>query len=136
MESFDSFRKIGKYEISNVCLHTYPCRHQIKFENGDTKLMSGDKIYRLFKSEGLSDSHIDSYAEWVRQRDFPSTEEIKKSIDDLLRIREVSEKRAKEEAEQRKIINKYKASSRLDKLKSENNIIKINNTNDNLYTKN
>jgi hypothetical protein len=120
----DSFRKIGKYEISNKCLHSYPCKHTIKFENGETQIISGDKIYRLFKSEGLSDTHIDSYAEWVRQRDFPSPEEIKKREDDLLIIQQDSKKRAKEVIEQQKIVNHYKASSRLDKLKNQNNIIK------------
>lgn len=120
----NSFIKIGKYEISNICLETYPCKHYIKFENGETELMSGDKIYRLFKSEGLTYHHIDSYAEWVRQHDFPSPEEIKKKEDDQLRIRQASEKRAKEQAEQQKIVNQYKASSRLDKLKNKNNIIK------------
>lgn len=124
MEILNSFRKIGKYEISNHCLHSYPCKHKIKFENGVTKLISGDKIYRLFKSEGLSDPHIDSYAEWVRQCDFPSAEEIKKREYDLLIIQQASEKRAKEATEKQKIVNQYKASSRLDKLKNQNNIIK------------
>lgn len=124
MDELNSFRKIGKYEISNICLQSYPCKHYIKFKNGDTKLLSGDKIYRLFKSEGLSDLHIDEYAEWVRQCDFPSAEEIIKSKNDILRIQQASEKRAKETAEEQKIVNQYKASSRIDKLKNQNNIIK------------
>lgn len=119
-----TFRKIGKYEISNLCFQTYPCKHTIKFENGETQLLSGATIYCLFKSEGLSDTHIDSYAEWVRQRDFPSPEEIKKREDDILIIQQDSEKRKEEAIEQQKIVNQYKASSRLDKLKNQNNIIK------------
>jgi hypothetical protein len=51
--------------------------------------MSGDDIYRLFKSENLSDSHIDQYAEDVRQYDFPTPEEIKKRKD----IQEIREKK-------------------------------------------
>ena len=76
MELLNSFRKVGKYEISNICLETYPCQHYVKFKNGETKILFGDKIYRLFKSEGLTDPHIDSYAKWVREHDFPSLEEI------------------------------------------------------------
>jgi hypothetical protein len=51
--------------------------------------MSGDDIYRLFKSENLSDSHIDKYAEHVRRCDFPTPEEIKKRKD----IQEIREKK-------------------------------------------
>jgi len=120
MEILNGFRKIGKYEISNYCLETYPCQHNFKFKNGETKLISGGEIYRLFKSEGLSDPHIDRYAEWVRQHDFPTPEEIKKRKDDLLIIQQAEEKRANEEAEEQKIVNQYKASSRLDKLKNKN----------------
>jgi hypothetical protein len=117
----DGFRKIGKYEISNMCLESYPCKHRIKFENGETQILSGDKIYCLFKSEGLSDAHIDSYAEWVSQFYLPSPEEIKTHEDDLLIIQQYSKKREKEAIEQQKIVNQYKASSRLDKLKNQNN---------------
>jgi hypothetical protein len=88
METINSFRKIGQYEISNICLESYPCKHYIKLKNGDTKLMSGDKIYRLFKSEGLSDPHIDKYAEYVRQSYFPNPLEITKRKNDLLRIQQ------------------------------------------------
>jgi hypothetical protein len=122
IEISNTFRKIGEYEISNRCLQSYPCKHYIKLKNGNTKLMSGDKIYRLFKTEGLSDPHIDKYAEWVRQQDFPTLEEIMKKKNDPLRIQQDSEKRAKEEEEKQKIINQYKASSRIDKLKNKNNI--------------
>ena len=98
METFNTFRKIGKYEISNTCLQTYPCKHMIKFQNGTSKLLCGGEIYRLFKSEGLNDSHIDKYSEFVRQQDFPTLEEIKKRISDKIRIKAESEKRKKEEA--------------------------------------
>jgi hypothetical protein len=123
MLNFDSFRKVGKYEISNTCLHTYPCQHIIKYEK-ETKLMFADKIYRLFKSEGLFDEHIDSYSEWVRQRDFPTPEEIKERKNNIIKNHQASENRAIEEAERVKIVDQYKASSRLEKLKNKNNIIK------------
>ena len=113
----NSFKKVGNYEISDICLESYPCKHIIQFEDGRRQIMSGDDIYRLFQMEGLTDPHIDKYAEFVKQQDFPSVEEIKKRTDDKLRIQEISKKRAEEEAEQQKIIHQYKASSRLDKLK-------------------
>jgi hypothetical protein len=128
MKRLNRYEKIGKYEISEICLQSYPCQHYIKFNDGEIKTMRADNIYRLFKSEGLSYPHIDEYAEYVRQRDFPTPEEIKKRKDDF---REASEKRAKEneirakeEAEQQKTIDQYKASSRIDKLKNKNNIVK------------
>lgn len=139
MEIFNSFRKIGKYEISNCCLETCPCQHYIKFENGETELLSSDIIYCLFKSEGLSDPHIDidyedididseglsyRYAEFVRQRDCISPEEILKRTVDRVIIQQAYEKRAKDATEQQKIVDQYKASSRIDKLKNKNNIIK------------
>ena len=55
MERFNSFRKVGKYEISNTCLQTYPCKHTIIFENGESKLMSGDKIFTLLSFMYLID---------------------------------------------------------------------------------
>ena len=119
MGTSHSFRKIGKYKISHLCFESYPCKHFIKFENGENKLMGSDQIYRLFKSEGLSDPHIDRHAEFVRKLDFPTPDEIQKRIDDQLIQQQASEKRAEQYAEQEKIINKYKASSRLDKLKQK-----------------
>lgn len=69
MENINGFRKIGKYEISNACLQSYPCKHLINISYGEQKLMSGDEIYRLFNSEGLSDPHIDIYADFFIQND-------------------------------------------------------------------
>lgn len=66
----NNYRTIGKYKMSNICLESYPCQHIIEFENGEKKLMFGDKIYCLFNSEGLSDPHIDHYAEWVKKRNY------------------------------------------------------------------
>ena len=122
MNILDDFKKIGRYKMSKMCLSTYPCQHSIKFENGDTKLMSGGDIYRLFKLEGLYDPHIDSYAEWVRQQDFPSPEEIQMRKNNELSIQQAYEKATQAAAEQQHIINQYKASSRLDRLKNKHNI--------------
>ena len=122
MEDLNGYRKVGKYEISNNCKEIYPGRYHVKFENGDARWMSGDKIYRLFKSEGLSDPAIDQYAEFVRQHDHPTLQEMKKRVENQLMIKIQTDKREKEYVEQQKIVNQYKASSRLDKLKMKNNI--------------
>ena len=122
MERFNSFRKVGKYEISNTCLQSYPCKHNIRFENGETKLMSSDKIFSLLKNEGLTDKHFDIYEEFIRKRDFPTPEEIKKRENEIQMMQQAAEQWNREFAEQQKIIDQYKASSRLEKLKMKNNI--------------
>lgn len=118
----NDFRKIGKYEISNLCLQSFPCKHYIKLENGNVTLKSSDQIYRLFKSEGLTDPHIDKYAEWVRKCDFPTPEEILEDKNNFLKNQKESEIRTKERDEKQKIIEQYKASSQIDKLKKKHNI--------------
>lgn len=120
----EGYRKIGKYEISDMCLESYPCQHYIRLENKTARLMSGADIYCLFKSEGLSDPHINQYAEFVRQRDFPTEAEIQKRQMDMLICQQNSDKRKKEEAERQQTIDLYKASSRIDKLKNRHNITK------------
>lgn len=118
----DSYREVGNYELSTLCMESYPCQHYVKFKNGNTRLFTSDIIYRIFKSEGLSDPHIDKYAEFVRQHDFPTPEEIVIIKNMKLKNQEVIEKREKEADEKQKIINQYKASSRIDKLKKQNNV--------------
>ena len=122
MEELNSFRKVGKYQISNICLETYPCQHFVKFKNGEITRLFSHEIYRLFKSEGLSDSHIDGYAEYVRQCDNPTLEEITKREHEKIKIQQDSEKRKQAEVERQIIVNQSKASSRIDKLKSKHNI--------------
>jgi hypothetical protein len=122
MERFNTFRKVGKYEISTICLQSYPCKHYIRFENGETMMMSGAKIYGLLNAEGLSDKHFDCYAEYIRRRDFPTPEEIKQREEENLKIEQSIKIREKECNEQQKIVNQFKASSRIEKLKMKNNI--------------
>lgn len=63
--------KNGHYTICGPCFHSYPCRHRvINNITGETKTMSGTKIYRLFTEENIPiPSHFKSYAELVRQED-------------------------------------------------------------------
>ena len=102
MEDLNGFKKIGNYELSTICLKSYPCQHVVKLKNGDTRLMRSDNIYRLFKSEGLSDPHIDMYAEWVRQCDYLSSKEIMNREHNILKIQQDEKQRAKEKDEQQK----------------------------------
>ena len=122
MERFNSFRKVGKYEISTICLQTYPCKHTIRFENGETNIMSAPKIYTLLNAEGLSDKHFDYCAEYIRRRDFPTPEEIKQREEENFKIEESIKIREKQYNEQQKIVNQFKASSIIEKLKMKNNI--------------
>jgi hypothetical protein len=85
-------------------------------------MMLGDKIYTLLDAEGLSDKHFDYCAEYIRRRDFPTSEEIKQREEKKLKIEESIKIREKECNEQQKIVNQFKASSVIEKLKMKNNI--------------
>ena len=101
---------IGKYEISDLCFQSSPCQHYVKnIETGTAQLMFGDNIYSMLKNDGLTYPHFDCYAEFIRKRDNPTKEEL-------------DEKQRKERDEREKITNTYKASSRLERLKLQNNI--------------
>jgi len=113
---------VGKYEISDLCLLTYPCQHFVtNTETGEASRMSGDKIFCMLRDEKLSHPHFAPFAECVIKRDNPTPEEIaerdarKKQRDEQL------EKHKKEQEEREKLINTYKASSRLERLKAKNN---------------
>ena len=52
-----------KYEISQMCLQSYPCQHDVRdMETGVTQTMSGDTIYKMLKKEGLTDPHFEMYS--------------------------------------------------------------------------
>ena len=120
MDKTETFRQVGPFEISNLCLETYPCQHYVRFQNGNTVRMGGADIHCLLKSNGLSDVHFDMYATYVKQRNSPdeierqktmqlSAEEFAKQIAKV----EAAKQLAKEEAELQTIVSQTKASSRL-----------------------
>jgi hypothetical protein len=93
--------------------------------------MFGDNIYILLKDIGKSDKHFDIYAEYIRKRDHPTAEEISERENRERRFQEQEEQEEQEEQaerrkiereEQEKITNQYKASSRLERLKTKNNV--------------
>ncbi len=108
-ETFQEYRKIGKYNISTTSMQTYPCIHSVKFENGDERMMRGDKIYSMLHSEGLSDKYFDKYAEFVRKCDLPTPEEKREREEQELESKLEQEKYIKEQnekqIEQQKIID-------------------------------
>ena len=113
-----TFRKIGEFYISNLCLETYPCKHYIKLKNGETKLMRGDDIYKLFHKNGIKDDHFDKYIEFIKnekQRKIDFTESAKQ-------IKKEMNEKQKQRDKEKAIIEQYKASSRIEKLKQQNNI--------------
>jgi hypothetical protein len=122
MDAFNTFKKVGKYEISNLCYETYPCKHSVRFESGETRTMLGDKIYSLLCAEGLSDAHFNGYKEVIRRREFPTPEEIKEREERELQIEQEMKLREQQCQEQQQIVNKYKASSRIEQLKLKHNI--------------
>jgi hypothetical protein len=59
----DTFYNVGKYEISNMCLQTYPCKHRVyNKETGVSSIKSGVAIYSMLKNEGLSHEHFNEFA--------------------------------------------------------------------------
>ncbi len=115
----NSYRKVGNYKISNMCLESYPCKHSVCFKNGNTEIISGDVIYRWLKAEGLSDEHLDQYAKYVRKIHFPTLEEIKERKYKM-KIEEAKKEYIEREKErEQQIVDQYKASSRIEKLKQK-----------------
>jgi len=114
---------IGKYEITDMCFLTYPCQHYVKnIETGTSQLMFGDRIFSMLKNDGLTYPHFDGYAEFIRKRDNPTKEELDEKLFRKKKMEEQMEKQRKERDEIEKITNTYKASSRLERLKLQNNI--------------
>lgn len=117
MDETETFQNFGRFEISNVCLESYPCEHYVRFKTGGGVTMGGVEIHCLLKSSGLSDPHFDVFAEFVNE-DSPDDIERRKTM--LLEVEEYAKQRqAKEETEQRMVVSQTKASSRLNKLKQK-----------------
>ena len=120
MEDLHKYTIIGNFEISDLCLQTYPCKHNVKNRiTCESSLMYGDEIFILLKNIGKSHKHFDDYAEFIRKRDHPTLEEISEK-EALIKTLYREQKERKIE-KQEKITNQYKASSRLERLKAKNN---------------
>ncbi len=140
----DGQRQVGKYIIGNLCYQTHPCQHWVKINDDDNnwwgnwwgntktttdskfknewRMMFGDEIYLMLKKDGKSDKHFNQYKEHIRRRENPTPEEI---LERQKRMEEVLMEQAAREQKNREdqiIVDKYKASTRIEKLKSKNNI--------------
>lgn len=130
---------------------TIPCIHTIKHKYELTyKKCSGDEIYTRLKDQNFFHDHFDKYEEYIKQKEAKLEEDRKNKTgiyyDELPResllcfilnyfncynwfknkktdeeIKIYWENKKKEEEEQKKIAEKYKASSRLEKLKEKHN---------------
>lgn len=120
---FNEYIIVGKYQISDMCLHIYPCQHYVtNIETGESSRMRGDKIYCLLRDEGLSHTHFNGYAEYLRRLYNPTPEELAEANENR-RISDLMEKERKKKQEEHELLtNTYKASSRLERLKAKNNI--------------
>ena len=96
----------------------------IKYVNDDegrTHKISGTNLVRKFQQENLKiPPSLNYFVELVRKQDNPTEEELKALEERELKYKEAEKRRE----ELNNLINKTKASSRLEKLKAQNSITK------------
>jgi hypothetical protein len=92
-------------------------------QTGKTWLYRADDIFVMLRNDGLSHPHFDEYKEFVshnakelRQKFYDEVEKI--------RLNPLNAERDRKQKELDIIVNKTKASSRIEKLKNKNNISK------------
>ena len=115
----ETFRTVGPYEVSNLCMQSFPCMHYVKMKNGETRMLSGDDLYCMFRSEGLSDPHFDKYATFVRLRDFPTFTELVERLGSWFQRNDQMRKCEQERKEREAIVDQYKSSTRTERLKQK-----------------
>lgn len=113
--------QVGKYKISEFCLHSYPCKHYVEYSKygmysfgcftSKRELLSGDYIYTMLAEDNLSHPHFDKYKEFIRKRDNPTNEEIEeKQLLEEQCLKKMEQQKI-EEANKNMIIDKYKSST-------------------------
>jgi hypothetical protein len=110
------YRTVGSYEISKMCLQSYPCQHcigKVGDNRGEYSLLSGCDIYKLLLEEGISDSHFDDYGEHARCMEHSTPEDIVQLQRD--QMMEMEELCRKKEA----IIIDHSSSTRTQRLKAQ-----------------
>ena len=129
-----NYRRVGKYDISTRCYLTYPCKHNVKIIHDDDddfeynnnkkkpKLMSGVDIYCMLLKDNITDSHFE-YSDYVRKRDHPSKEELEEREILRIKVENMKEEARVRKEEQERVTQKYKASSRLERLRLANNVL-------------
>lgn len=120
-------RIIGKYIIYKNCYkyrEIFPelgsiCDEYIVFNMCTmcTRTMNGEEIYIMLKKSGIFHEQFNHYGEIIRKRDNPTPEELAEKQEIIRKQQEKEEIERLDLEECQRIIDKYKASSRLDKLK-------------------
>jgi hypothetical protein len=119
--------EVGEYMIDEGCFLTYPCKHYIKSKDdyGSTlKLHLATDIFKKLQAKGLTHEHFEYCREIIRKQENPTPEEIAEAQaaeEERERKRVEQEQKWKEKQD---LINRTKASSRLERLKAQNNICK------------
>jgi len=61
----------SNYEISCLCMESYPCQHSVKNKKTNiVKVMSGVEIYEMLKKENIFLEHFNEYADWNKKHTF------------------------------------------------------------------
>lgn len=120
---------IGHYKIQEFCMESFPCQHCIEdTRTGKIFRLRGDEIFVMLRNDGFSHPHFEYCREIVRKKERPTAEEIAESIRNEIEHNEQTRRQYEESERKQKeldaIINSSKASSRLEKLKKQNNIWK------------
>lgn len=120
---------VGHYKIQELCLQSFPCQHSIEdLQTGKIRTLRGDDIFVMLRDSGLSHPHFEYCREIVRKQENPTAEEIaQQESDEIAHINRTIRQNEEMDRKQREldaIVNKSKASSRLEKLKTQNNIWK------------
>ncbi len=120
---FDGYYKTGNYNISELCLETYPCKHYVMdCDGGNCRLLKGDEIYRLLKKDGIqNDPHFKMYEEGYSLKGYFNFLRAGEHMQTIAELREEQKKRDDKILAENEIINKFKASSRIEKLKNNLN---------------
>jgi hypothetical protein len=127
--SMNSTFFVGDYEITYLCLQTFPCQHDIRKNNDDWKRLNAEQIYYILKEEGLKCEHFDEMEEIIKFYTSPEYLARRKEEEERQQRQKIESNREKLRNENDiKIITandlgkKCQASSRLDKLHIKHNI--------------
>jgi hypothetical protein len=116
---FNSYFYVGDYKIGKLCYQSYPCHHTIvNLSTNKSEFLNAIEIYKILEKDSLSHPHFNYCKELIRQREYPTKEEIE--------IKQMKEKEYEIQQKEKQIEYDIKnginrASSRLDALKLKNN---------------
>lgn len=130
----DLYYAVGDFQISKICKKTFPCKHDVlNTKTNETCVILGTEIFKLLKENNISIAHFNKFdpnrricASASGSIEYLTPEQEKQREKRLEQYRVECEKQLEEanikRKEQQKIIDQFKASSHLEKLKTKNNI--------------